>query len=175
MVLDIIILLAALLGFYRGFKKGIISSALSFVGIIAGIILALKFSHVASVYIEQWLNISSKALPLISFVVVFIGVLFGLKLVGNIIEKILKTVSLNFINKIAGGAVWLLIVLMVFSTFFWFLNKVDIINLNLKDASLTYDYVEPVAPFVIDSIVKIFPGASGLFESIEDFFNNLPL
>ena len=100
MILDVIFLLAIIAAFYSGFKQGIIYAVLSFLGIFVGVIAALNFSTFAGVWLVKNFNLPEIIIPVLSFVVVFLVVMATVKLVAFIVQKILQTISLNFVKEI---------------------------------------------------------------------------
>ena len=74
MIIDIIFAIVLLLAFIHGYKKGIIHSIVSLIALVIGIMAAVRLSELAAVYLDRWFNIASRYLPLISFILVFIGI-----------------------------------------------------------------------------------------------------
>ena len=103
MLIDITILVLAIIAFYFGFKRGLVSSILFFVAMFVALIAALKLSHWYAVKFEQWFNIASEYLPLLTFAIVFIIVMVLFTLLSRLIESFFSAVNLGFINRLAGA------------------------------------------------------------------------
>ncbi|MFT7587818.1 MAG: membrane protein required for colicin V production, partial [Limisphaerales bacterium] len=86
MIIDIIFALLVALALFHGWQKGIISSVVSVVAIGIALIAAIKLSEVASIYINNVLNIDSKFLPIVSLVIVFLVVLIGFRAMSGLVE-----------------------------------------------------------------------------------------
>lgn len=171
MAIDIIFLILVIFAFYKGLTKGFVHSLFSFIAIFLGIIGALKFSHLAAVYLQQWFQITSIYVPFLSFLVVFIIILLLIKLIGKLIEKFLEFAQLGLINKISGVLLWTFIVTFIFSTLLWLTNQVNLLSPQLKTSSKCYSYLQNVAPWIIESMGKIFPVIKDSFFQLQNFFD----
>lgn len=102
MVLDIIFVAIFCWAGYKGYTRGFILQAASLAALILGIFGAIKFSGMTAVFIAKHLNVSSDYLPIIAFAVTFIGIVIGIHFLARVSEKLLKAISLNFINRLFG-------------------------------------------------------------------------
>lgn len=159
MILDILLALFVVAAFYNGYSKGIIYSILSFVAIILGFVIAMNFSSVAAVWLYENFNVPSVIMPVLSFVLVLLAVIGAIKLVAYLTEKILKAIMLNFVNKLAGGVVWSIIAILLFSMLLFFIDKTGVLTANLKNSSASYGY-----------IVSLGPKGLSLFEALIPYF-----
>lgn len=170
MILDIILLLFVAVGFYRGFRNGIIYSVFSLVGFFAGIIAALKFSFILTNLLRGWVHLGPRAPAIISFVVVFALVVGLFLLLAWALEQILKTFLLNLPNKIIGGIIYAFIGLYLFCVLVWYAKKMDAIPVSQQKGSLTYAYINELAPQVINATGKVLPFVKDTFKDLEDLF-----
>lgn len=168
MFLDILLVIVLVWGFVTGYRRGILHSLFFLVGIVAGILTAVKFSALAGTYISEWLSIDPTYLPIVSFALVFILTLGIVLMIANGIEELLKFAQLNLFNKLAGAAVWMAIGLFVLSTAFWYLEQYAIIGPEEQEGSTTYSWVAPVSPFVMEQAGQLLPFLKDVYEDIED-------
>ena len=103
MVFDILFLVFIGIGFYQGYKNGIIYSLFSILGWFLGIVAALKFSFLMVNLLQHLAHPSSKTLAIISFILVLALVVGLMKLIAWGLEQILKSFSMNLFNQIFGG------------------------------------------------------------------------
>jgi len=171
MIIDIIFLVFLALGFYLGFSRGLISSLFSFIALFLGAAIAVKWSHNTALYLSQWTGSHSPALPVISFVLLFIIVIILVHLLSKLLESIFSTVGLGFLNKFAGAFLWCLILTFVLSIMLWFANQLHWIGPQTRAASTTYNYIEPIAPAIIDGFSKVIPWFKNEFEHLEDLLS----
>lgn len=172
-MLDIIGILLLILSFYRGFKKGVVVALFSIAGIVLGMLAALKLSASLS----QWLLsdgwVSSAWVQIASWLLLFLGVLFLVRLGAKAIESLLKATMLNGINRIIGGLLYLFIGAFIWSCFLWIANKAHLLSPETLAASDTYNYFSPVAPFVFDKLGNVLPYAKDLFSTLSHFFDDV--
>lgn len=173
MILDIIFLVAAVWGFWKGWSNGLINSAISLISMFAGVILALKFGTVAAEYLQQMFNISPQILPIVSFAFVFIAVLVLLRIIGSLLDRFAEAVMLGGLNKMAGAALWFLLATFLVSTVFWFVDRAGFFTDAVKMSSVTYDYVQPVSPVIVDKVGEWVPGLGKIFENFTEFLDSL--
>ena len=93
MIIDILFLVILIWGIYKGYSRGFVLSIFSLAALFIGIFAALKFSHIAAVYLQDWFSISSKYLPLISFLAVFILIIILIRLLGKLVEKFVEFIQ----------------------------------------------------------------------------------
>ena len=71
----------------KGIQRGFIVAIFSIVAIIIGLAAAMKLSTVVAEHLSDSVNISAKWLPLVSFLLVFLGVVLLVRLIANVIQK----------------------------------------------------------------------------------------
>jgi membrane protein required for colicin V production len=172
MIFDILFIVFIGLGFYQGFRNGIIYSIFSVVGWFLGIIAALKFSYLMLNLLNGFADLSPKTLAIISFVLVFLLVILLMKLIAWTLEQILKSFSLNLTNQVAGGLLHALVGLYVLCVFVWFINKLDVFPKDQKATSHVYPYISNLAPEVMETSGKIVPMFRDTFEKFDELFGS---
>ncbi len=175
MILDIVFAILLLLAFIHGYRKGLIHSIVSLLAIVIGIMAAVYLSELTAIYIDKWFNVSSKYLPLISFMVVFIGIYLLFRLLENMLEGFFKLLKLNFINQLAGAIIWSTIWVMLFSTILFYSNNAGLLSQELKTESVVYEKAEPFAPKTIETIGKVIPPVKNIFNSLQQWFEDLEI
>jgi len=176
MLIDVAFLVFLVIGLIKGYRQGILKSIFSVASLVIGVLLALKFSYLASEYIAQHIDVPPKWLPAISFAVVMIGALFLVQLIGKAIESLLKAIQLNFINRFGGMILWGAIKILTLSIMIWLVNQVGVIKPEWKAASITYPFLETFGPSVVNALGEVFPPIKGILPSLERLFiqwNNL--
>src|SRR5438105_4595016 len=101
--IDIILVIPLLWGLYKGFTKGLIIELASIIALGLAIWGGIKFSDLLTEYIHEHFSWNIKYLPVISFSIIFLGILIGVYAIAKLIEKLAKAVALGFVNKLAGG------------------------------------------------------------------------
>ena len=172
MVLDIIFLLVVIAAFYSGFKQGIIYAVLTFVGVFLGVITALNFSTFAGVWLVKNFNIPEIIIPVLSFVVVLVVVVAAVKIVAFLAQKILQTINLNFVNKLAGGALFGVLGAFLFSVLFSFIDNYGFFTAGLKAESQVYPIISTFGPKVFETASELLPMFKDIYQETNDIFKN---
>lgn len=173
MGLDIVLL--ALLTWYgfKGYKKGIVQVLFSAVAMIAATLGALKLSGKISGYFFQKDSDISPWLPVLSFILVFSAILFLVFLISKTIDSSLKKIRLGWLNRLAGMALYILMISFVFSTVLWIGDKVNLIKPETKSASLTYPFIAPIAPKGFELFGTVLPFVKSSYAEMEALFDKV--
>lgn len=121
LVLGIILVLAAI----QGFRKGFIVEAASLAALVLGIWGAIKFSDWTADFITRKFNYHSEYLSIIAFILVFIGIVVLISLLGKVLDNVVKAVALGFLNRLAGIIFGVLKVAVILSIFLLLFDAVD--------------------------------------------------
>lgn len=150
--LDIILIIPLLWGAVMGFKKGLVLELASLVGLIFGIYGAIKFSDYTADKLIQYVDITQQWLGLISFLVTFVAIVFGIFLLARILNKALKLVALGTVNRILGLVFGTLKFALIISTALYFFEninrKFEFVEKDFAQESLLYEPIKlATAPF----------------------------
>ncbi|MFM8759024.1 MAG: CvpA family protein, partial [Methylophilaceae bacterium] len=75
-MIDIVFLILMALAIWKGYSKGLVVALFSFVGMVVGMLLALKCSAVVAVWLGEETKLDAKWLPFLAFLLIIIGVYF---------------------------------------------------------------------------------------------------
>ena len=154
--IDIIIIIPLLWGLYKGFSKGLIIEAATLIAFGLAVWGGVKFHDFLSVWMHDSLSWTSKYLPIISFAVIFIGVLLVVFGVAKLVQRFVKAVSLGFLNKLAGAIFGMLKFGLILSVLIFVLNAIEktvqVIPAETKKSSLLYEPVGKIAPMIIPGL-----------------------
>lgn len=173
--IDIILIIPLLWGAVMGFKKGLVLELASLVGLILGIYGAIKFSDYTAEKLTQYVDITQEWLGLISFLVTFIGIVFGVFLLAKILNKALKLVALGTVNRILGllfGTIKFALIVSIGLYFFENMNrKFEFVEKDFAKESLLYEPIKlATAPF--KELMEDFE-ISKVKEKANDFKNSV--
>ena len=173
MLLDILLGVALILGFLNGFRRGLIRALFAFIGLFFGVLFALKYSYVVSDYLYREALIQSKLLPLFSFIGVFLVIILLVTITARIVEGMAESMLFGVVNKIIGGLLEAAIVLMVFSTLIWYLDKLHFISSEMRTSSASYQYLITLSPAVIAFVSQLLPFFNDVFQQLEQLFEKV--
>lgn len=177
-VVDVIIIALLILGGVAGFKAGVIKKLTDFIGMFVVIILAFYLKNYISVIMYENLPffnffglingidaLNILLYEVIAFLVIFIALLFVLKVVlmlTGLVEKILKaTVILSIPSKLLG------IVVGVIEMYVYLFLILVIISLPIFDSSFLKD--SKMNNFILNNT----PVLSGVSEEIIDIYGDV--
>ena len=102
---DIIVLLVLLGAFVRGMQKGLTMQLAKLGAIIVGAIFAGKAANIILPYLLKTINISANIAIVVSYVLAFAIIFFGIKFIGRMIHSLFEALHLSFLNKMLGAVV----------------------------------------------------------------------
>ncbi|MBL7717949.1 MAG: CvpA family protein [Flavipsychrobacter sp.] len=173
MGLDIAGLTLLILFFIRGYMKGLIVAAFSVLAILLGAVCALKLSEVFAAWLHREGIVTSGWGPLLSYLVLFTGVMLLVRLLGKAVESSLELVMLGFANKITGGLLYAGITAVIWSSLLWISSQMSLISPKTIAASYTYSFFAPIAPWVFAHVGAILPFAKDIFGDLQQFFDGI--
>ena len=92
-LVDLIIGLLLGFGFLKGFAKGLVIELSSLVALFLGFLGAIKLSNFITEQIEGFFNLNPLVIQIISFLVVFIVIVYSISLLAKGVTKILSQAS----------------------------------------------------------------------------------
>ena len=158
-ILDIIIAIPLLWGAYRGFKRGFVFEIFMLIGLILGLYIAFKFSSLLNGWVSKIVSADSAVIPYLSFIIVFASILLILIFLARLLENILKAISLNALNQVAGAVLGIIKFALVTSIILWSFKALEphwnFINDSTKKQSLLYEPVLKTASFLTPALQDI--------------------
>ena len=153
-IFDVIILIILLYGLIKGFIKGFIIEVAGIIALILGVTGSFKFASILEVYLNSYVDWSPKTVQIISFIILFIIIIYAVSLLAKMITKTLKIIALGMINRIFGGIFGLLKWCVILSSLVLVSQEInEIITLipdnTLKD-SVSYNLLDKLGEFLFD-------------------------
>ena len=173
MFIDIIVAGLLIVAIFKGFSKGLIVALFSFLAFIIGLAAAIKLSVVVAAWLGDNINVSQRWLPFIAFVVVFFTVILLVRLGAKAIEKIFKIAMLGWLNRIGGVIFYALLYLFICSVVLFYAAQLHLLGENTIKTSVTYPYLQPLAPKIVEGIGVILPFFKNMFAELSGFFEGV--
>ena len=146
LVLAIILIIAAV----QGFRKGFVFEAASLAALILGIWGAIKFSDWTARYISKTFNYHSDLLSTIAFLLTFAAIVVLVHILGKILDSTIKAVALGFLNRLAGVILGILKAAVILSILLLLFDSVDenvhILPSKQKAESKIYSPMKQLVP-----------------------------
>ena len=170
MIIDIIFFILLVIAVIKGISRGFIVAVFSFIAVIIGVAAAMKLSFIVAEWLHKSFNIDGKWLPVLSFLIVFMGVVLLVRWIANLIQAAIGIAMLGWLNKLGGIILYLFIFLFVYSIFLFYLTKMGFIKDETIAASHTYVLVEPFGPKAVDVLGSVIPVFKNVFHQLSEFF-----
>lgn len=161
--LDILLLIPLVVAAVSGWRTGLIVQACGIAGLVAGIILALRFSHA----IVRWLNLSDDMPSIVAFVLIVgfcVAVLWGL---GYLFKCVLRLSGFGLFDRIGGMILGVVKIGLLLSVLVSVVIRIDIrrniISPVKIDNSKVYHSLQSMTDAVFPYVVK---AKDLLFESL---------
>lgn len=154
----------------NGLRKGLIVAVFSIIGFVIGIAAALKLSAVVAEWLGQSTTIGAKWLPVLGFILVFIGVVLLIRIAAKFLEGAVEFVLMGWINRIGGVVLYAVLYTLLFSVFLFFTAQTGFFSASAAEESVTYKWVAPWGPKTMNAIGNFIPWFKNMFADLEAFF-----
>ena len=173
MIIDLVFIILLVLSVVKGISRGLIVAVFSFLAIIIGLAAAMKLSYIVANWLQDSFNTGKQWLPVLSFLIVMIGVILLVRWVANLIQAAVNFSMLGWLNRLGGVAFYLLLYVSVYSILLFYLTKMSLIKPGTLASSYTYSFIEPLGPKAISLLGSVIPLFKNLFQQLSDFFDNV--
>ena len=167
-ILDAIILVPILFGAYKGFQKGLVMELVTIIAFLLATIASFKLLYVGVALLEPYLGKNESVLPVVSFVIIFVLVIYLVTLLGKGLKKVLDITLLGKLDDLAGATLGALKWSFAFSVILWLLHSSNILGEELTEGSITFPYFVNYGPKVLDFCSALMPYAKDTVESVKD-------
>lgn len=142
-VVDILILAPIAWTVINGLRKGVIIELSGFIALALGVFGAIKFGVYVENYLHQVKEIDDSIIPLLAFLLTFIGIVIGIHFLAKVLHKVVHMAAMGMPNRIFGGLFGLckgaLIVLALTFVFDRFNSHIEIVNHKTLNDSVLYN------------------------------------
>jgi membrane protein required for colicin V production len=173
MSIDIVYFLLLSIALIKGSRKGLIVAVFSMVGLVIGLVVALKLSGAVADMLKNEFSQLGFWAPAVAFALVFFGVFLLIRLVAGIVETAVSAIQLGWLNTLGGAAMYAAMTTLTYSVFLFFGKQMHLIGQSAIDASFTYSFIAPWGPKTIEGLSFVFPSLKNLFYEMEAFFQHL--
>lgn len=157
-VWDIIVLSCLGYGLIRGFIRGLVVEIAGVLALFLGVLGAFTFASRFAHFIHSHIALDPKIIQGINFLLLFVGIVYGISLLAKMLTKTLKIVALGFLNRIAGGLFglmkWTLILAALVLAFSQIESVLTLFPKTYTEESLTYPFFVDLSGFLFDWIFQ---------------------
>ena len=171
---DIVILIVLVLGAYEGFKKGFLLGLIGLVGFVVAVILGFYFMDSMTDWLKDNVTEFNMAYPIVAFSIIFLISVALIQTVGWILKQVMNLILLGSIDSLAGSLLGVVKAAFFISLFIWFGKEFDLdLPKQWEKDSEMLDFIEPMAPAVIEAVEPFFPKVGGVKEKLQDLVEKL--
>ncbi len=174
MIIDIAFVILLLLAVIKGYSRGFIVALVSFLAIFIGLAAALKLSTWVAEYLSGNIEVSARWLPFLSFAVVMIIVVLLVRLLAKLLQKSVELIMLGWLNRLAGILLYLMLYVTLLSVLLFYAAQMQLIKTETLEASVTYPLLAPWAPRAMEIISNVLPFFKDMFADLSNFFGSIP-
>lgn len=167
-ILDAFILTPLLYAFYKGFSNGLVKEVLGIVGVLVAVFLSFAYLDSLLPWLEHVLGLSGQIARFLSGATIFLGTIFVFNLAAMLIKRLLQFAQLNILNRMMGGVFSSLKVAIVVSGLLLLLSFVSIPSERVRQESVTFPYIENVAPAAFNFISFFVPSVSDFLTRMKE-------
>ena len=165
-MIDILLVVAIIIGFILGYKDGFLRKLIGFIGFILAILLAALFKDFFGLFLEKHFDIEYNFAEILAGILIFFGTILIFSILKRIIHPFDKINSL--INKLVGGFIGALQILFFVSAILLFLDIFDLPEEKTKKDSIFYEQTYSIIPSTFNLIKGYTPDTEKI---IKDFIN----
>jgi membrane protein required for colicin V production len=156
--IDIILCIPLVWGLYKGFMKGLIVEAATFIAFGLGVWGGIHFSEMVATFLKEKAGWNSAYLPIVSFAITFLGIVILIYFIAKLIQRMAEGMALGPFNKIGGAIFGALKFGMVMSVVIFVIDAMEesypLISFKTKEESLLYKPIGKIAPTLIPALNK---------------------
>jgi len=165
-LVDLFIIIILLYFCFRGYWSGFVKQVFGIAAIIIAVFATFRYMSPASGLLASFIDNPDHA-TIVAGVVIFILSLSLIQLAGYWLEKALKLVKINFVNRLIGMLFGGLNAAILASAFLLLLAGFNLPNEETRSESYTYDTIIQVAPITFNMIATIYPDTVDFMDTIE--------
>lgn len=124
--IDIVLALLLMLGAYLGYKRGFLAELFFVAALILGVLVGFKLTGWGVDYLHKQFNADTVFLPYISFFVIFILVVVAVIFLGDRIKHLMDDTFLGRVDSIAGAILGLVKYAFCASVILWLSHRIEL-------------------------------------------------
>lgn len=156
--LDIILLIATLIGFVFGYIKGLISQLTFGMGVVIGLLQAVLFYPAVAGKILAWTGWNDMLCNVLSFISIILVIVLIFKIFGWLIAKTLEAINLGFIDRTLGAlfstVIAILLVIGAVNSARSLMPQVKMFDKTTENQSMLYKHVQDVTLSILGDMKK---------------------
>ena len=167
--LDLLLLLPLGVGTVKGYRHGLVLEVVSLLAFVLGVVGGLSLLSVAIPVVRGYLGELFGLLPLVSFLLVLVGIMWGVHLLGSLLKTAVHLTPFGTLDSLLGGAAgalkWLLgLSLLLHGTA---LAGLPLLAPSLTAGSVVLPWVQKATPLALQLTGYVLPFAHSLLARLK--------
>jgi len=167
--LDILLLLPLAVGIVKGYRRGLVLEAVSLLAFVLGVVGGLSLLSAAIPVVRSYVGELFGLLPLVSFLLVLVAIMWGVHLVGGLVKQAVHLTPLGVLDYLLGGVAgalkWLLgLSLLLRGTA---LAGLSLLTPSLTAGSVVLPWVQKATPLALQLTGYVLPFAQDLWSRLK--------
>jgi membrane protein required for colicin V production len=101
--LDLLLLLPLIVGTVKGYRRGLVLEVVSLLAFVLGVVGGLYLLSAAIPLVRSYLGELFGLLPLVAFLLVLVGIMWGVHLLGGLVKTAVHFTPLGVLDNLLGG------------------------------------------------------------------------
>jgi membrane protein required for colicin V production len=170
--LDILLLLPLGIGAVKGYRRGLVLEVVSLLAFVLAVVGGLALLSAAVPLVRHYVGDAFGSLPLVSFALVFVAIMWGVHLLGGLLKTAVHLTPLGVLDNLLGGAAgvikWVLgLSLLLHGTG---LAGLHLLSPGLVAGSQVLPLVQQATPLALQLTGYVLPFAQDLLVKIKAAF-----
>jgi membrane protein required for colicin V production len=150
-IVDLILIIILIAAAIRGFIKGFFVEFASVAALILGVLSAMMFADSLKIWMSGVVSWRPETVKVVSFLLIFIGVVIVVHLIANLLEKFVRAIALGPLSRIGGAIFGVVKTAFILSVLMYVIARIESYNLTIipkepKRGSRYYAPIEKLAP-----------------------------
>lgn len=168
MIIDIVLLIFALTGFWLGYTKGIVRTLVMIAAYTIAVLVTLKISPLLMEFLTNSFNIGKVFSLIFGTIAILVSLIFAIHWIAKKVDTSFQKGKLSGSDKIIGGFIMLIVGVLFYSMVLWPINQFEMIGEKSKTSSISYKTLEAI-PLKTRTFVEGFkPLFSHFWELMEE-------
>jgi uncharacterized membrane protein required for colicin V production len=144
MIIDIVLLVFALTGFWLGYTKGVVRTLVMVAAYTAAVLVTLKISPLLMEFLTKTFNIGKVFALIFGTIAILVSLIFMIHWIAKKMDTSFQKGKLSGSDKIFGGIIMLIMGVLFYSMVLWPINQFEMIGEKYKASSISYKTLETI-------------------------------
>jgi len=171
MWVDIICVAFYAMGIYKGFRKGLLAAILTLLGYIVALIIAVSLGDKLARFITKLSGTSGYGITIVSFLILFIGVILIVSQLIFWLNKGLDVVMLGLLNKLGGVIFYVALYSLILMILFYWISFLPLLIKEHFNHSFLFELLHDKLPRMVSFLGILWPPLKAALADMEQLLH----